>query len=469
MPQLDPSAMPARQPSFLSFRPSLHLVLFSVLLAVLWLAGGASRGDALGQVPVRVCAWGVLIVAILFGERPSLRGAWPVFTILLLALALAAAQLVPLPPAIWQGLPGREVMAQAAMGQAQPWRPLAIVPGAAVNAVSSLIVPFATLWLVAGLTPDERRWLPGLLLAFVAAATFLGLLQVSGVRIDNPFINDTPGEIGGIFANRNHFAMFLAIGCLLATAWVFPRNGDRARGRGLIALGASLLFLLTILATGSRGGMLAGGLAVLGGLMLAWRALRRQFRAAPRWLFVSIIIGIVMVIALMVLVSIAADRAVSINRAFALDVGQDMRSLALPVVLEMIRAYMPLGSGLGGFDPIFRIHEPLSLLRPTYFNHAHNDYLEIALDAGVAGLALLVGALFWWARASLAAWRDTSRAGSHARLGSAILAIVIVASVFDYPVRTPTIMAFTVIAGLWLAGFSGDAHGSALPEKRQQL
>ena len=63
-----------------------------------------------------------------------------------------------------------------------------------------------------------------------------------------------------------------------------------------------------------------------------------------------------------VLISVAAGRAVSINRALTVDAGQDMRARGLPTVLEMIRTYFPFGSGLGGFDPIFRIHEPFELL-----------------------------------------------------------------------------------------------------------
>ncbi len=83
----------------------------------------------------------------------------------------------------------------------------------------------------------------------------------------------------------------------------------------------------------------------------------------------------------------------------------------------MIRTYFPVGSGLGGFDPLFRMHEPFELLKPTYFNHAHNDWLEIALDAGGAGIALLFGSILWWGMASARAWRSADGSVT-ARLGS---------------------------------------------------
>jgi hypothetical protein len=125
----------------------LPFVLLASLFAILWLAGGAARADALGQVLVRAVAWMILVLIILGGRRPSFTFSRPVLLLLLGALALPMLQMVPLPPSMWQALPGRELFAEAAAatGQAQPWRPWAIVPGAAFNAASSLVVPWAVL------------------------------------------------------------------------------------------------------------------------------------------------------------------------------------------------------------------------------------------------------------------------------------------------------------------------------------
>src|SRR5690606_13261800 len=107
-------------------------------------------------------------------------------------------------------------------------------------------------------------------------------------------------------------------------------------------------------------------------------------------------------------------------------------------------------SGLGAFDPVYRIHEPDELLNTAYFNHAHNDFLEVVLDAGLAGLLLLGGAILWFLGKSLKAWRgDTSRT-ILPRLGSSILLLILIASITDYPARTPMIMAVVIIAAIWL-------------------
>ncbi|MBB6192845.1 O-antigen ligase [Sphingobium wenxiniae] len=438
--------MPAR--AVLTHRWNPALTLFLLLLGALWMAGGASHADVTGQVVTRGAAWSLLVLAILLGVRPVVAGARPVFWLLLATVLLVLLQLVPLPPNIWTALPGRDALLGASPDEAI-WRPWAIVPSATANAASSLIVPVVTFMLMSALRDEEKPWLPTILLGVIFCAMLVGLLQFSSFGIDNPFINDSAGAVGGTFANRNHFALLLAMGCLITPVWAFA--GKRSAGwRAPVALGLITLFALTILATGSRAGLLTGLLALALGLALCWHDVGHALRGAPRWVFPALIAAIVGVVALFVLVSIAADRAESVRRAFEIDAGQDMRTRGLPTVLAMIAAYFPAGSGFGGFDPIFRLHEPFALLKPTYFNHAHNDFLEVVLDGGLPALLLLIVAIGWYAIASVRAWRASGRHAVLPKLGSAMLLLVLVASVFDYPARTPMIMAMIVIAASWL-------------------
>lgn len=448
-------------------KPGTPFLLLLAFLAVIWLAGGASRADVLGQAVVRGAAWIALILVVLLGVRPRFKDARPVVMLLLGAVVLTLLQLVPLPPDIWQAAPGRALLAEAASasGQDQPWRPWSIVPGATANAAASLVVPFTVLVLVVSLSERERSWLPGVLLGLIAVSALIGLLQFSGINFNNLFANDQPGQVSGTFANRNHFALLLACGCMLAPVWAFL-DGRKAEWRGPVAFGLVLLFVLTILASGSRTGLLLGVLAVGIGLILVRRGIRKALSRYPRWVFPALVVAIVGVIAIFVLISLAAGRAVSIERALELNAGEDPRGRALPTVLNIVRFYFPAGSGLGGFDPVFRIHEPFELLKLTYLNHAHNDFLEVALDAGLPGIILVLAAMMWWGLASVRAWR----AGSSVRdavpkLGSATLLLVFIASVFDYPARTPIIMAMLIMAGVWLNRPVEERPEPALPTR----
>lgn len=446
------------------FRPSLSSVLFLFVMVALLIGGGASRADVLGQVIVRLVASVALVAAIMLGPRPAIDGVLPVALLLGAAILLAFLQMLPLPPSIWQSLPGRALFGDAlGVAPAQPWRPLAIVPGAAFNALGSLIVPASVLVLITMAPARERQYLCGFLLVTILAGACLAFAQLSAGGMDNPLINETVKQVSGNFANRNHFALFLAIGCLIAPVWGF--NGTSSSiVRGIIGLSLLTLFELLILIIGSRSGLGMGVISFLIAMFLIKDRFYLIARKLPKRV-VLIILGIaIAMVATVIVAAIKVNRAIALDRLFSTDLGEDMRSRSLPVLRAMIVEYFPAGSGLGSFDSVFRIHEPLSLLKLTYFNHAHNDFLEVVLTAGLPGLLLLAAAIGWWAIASVRAWRAApSRRITLARLGAAMLLLVLFASAFDYPARTPMVMAIIVVAGVWLGGARGE-RGSALPQ-----
>ncbi len=110
---------------------------------------------------------------------------------------------------------------------------------------------------------------------------------------------------------------------------------------------------------------------------------------------------------------------------------------------------MPLGSGVGSFSRVYSLFEDRSQLDPTtYVNHAHNDYLEIALETGVPGLIVLLLFLVWWGRAAWRAWRvpDVS---PYAQAASIASAAILVHSLVDFPLRTAAISAvFAMCLGI---------------------
>lgn len=439
-------------------------------MAVLWIGGGASRIDALGQVAVRFAAALMLVTGLLWGPRPAFADVRPVALLLGTTVLLVALQLVPLPPSIWTALPGRDVFeGLREAGVAVPWRPLAMVPDATVNAVLSLIVPLSVFLLLGMVAVRERTQLLSLCLILIIASALLALLQFSGTGFDNPLINDSVGQVSGNFANRNHLALFLAFGCLFVPFWAF--GGSRVTVlRGVSAVGLLLLLVLLILAAGSRAGLGLGMLALAIGLALVRGSLMRLSRHLPRRGFIAAILGVVGVVGITVVVSLKTNRAVAIDRLMDVDLGGDMRSRGLATVLSMTNTYFPVGTGFGSFDPLFRIHEPAGLLKLTYFNHAHNDYLETALTGGIAGVLLLAGAIGWWALASVRVWRaPASTEVRSGRLGSAMLFLVFVASAFDYPARTPMIMAMIVVAAMWLSWGAADARRLSLPTGKPDL
>ena len=310
------------------------------------------------------------------------------------------------------------------------------------------------------LAASDRGRLLEWLLGLIALSALVGLIQLSGNGFDHPLLKNVKWEVSGLFANRNHFALFIAMGVLIAPVWAVL-DERRLRIRGVVAFALVALFLLILIASGSRSGLVTGGIALAVALILVRRPILVALRKYPRWITWMLLPTTVLLIGVLVSASIEADRAVSIRRVLDLDATGELRQRTLPTVLSMTKDYLPFGTGMGSFDPIFRMHEPFDLLKPTYFNHAHNDFVEIVLDGGLFGLALLIAGIGWWAWASLRAWRAPPNSGVLvARTGSVILLLVMIASAFDYPARTPLIMAVIVLAAIWL-GWGDERRGDA--------
>ncbi|MBX9881072.1 MAG: O-antigen ligase family protein [Sphingomonas sp.] len=444
----------------------MALVLVCAFGLLLTSAGGASRADLMAQAIVRAGAFVALAMVLLFQPIGVWRGARPVAWLLGATILLVGVQLVPLPPALWQALPGRALFAEAAVlaGRPQPWRPLSLVPSATVNALGSLSVPLAVFVLALGLRSRERQVLPTLVLAQISMVALIAVLQASGFNIDVPLADLAPGEVSGSFSNRNHFAVFMALGSVIAPYWALMHPGGLA-WRAPVAIGLVLVFLLLILASGSRVGLTAGSVAIVFAAVGTWRGLRAAAVRLPRWAAPALIGSALLAVLGLTLVSVGARRAASIERLATLSVGEDLRSRSFSTITQMISDYFPVGTGFGSFDPIFRLHEPDRLLRLTYLNHAHNDVLEVVLDGGMAGALLLLCCLSWWAFASVQAWRRPAL-GNLAQPGSVMVLVLLIASLFDYPLRTPLMMEILIVAALWLATSKAPIDPSSTRTRR---
>lgn len=443
---------------------TISLALAGLLLLVLCVAGGASRATEMGQVIVRAFAIVAMIILCVTRRTWTVAGVgWPLAVIAFVA-AIAIVQLVPLPPALWTALPGRAAFEAAISDGPQPWRPINLTPDAGLNALLSLVVPTAMLTILVGVGETGRRAVVNLLLAVVLITAFLGSLQLAGATFNNPFINETVGFASGVFANRNHQALLLACGLPLLCAWASSSAGDRQvhRVRWLAAAGMMIWLLLLILATGSRAGIVLAALGLVAAGVSGWRALRHVSGRWPRRRTLVVVAALaVSAVGTIIAVGMASDRALALSRLLSSGEQQDFRTSSLPVSWELITRYFPFGSGLGSFDPVFRIVEPLSLLSPLYHNHAHNDPVEMLIEAGAMGALLIGFALFVWGRLGVTAWRDARAEGVIGLTGWWMMTLILAASLVDYPLRTPLVMVVAAVAA-WLAQWS-DPDGRSVP------
>ncbi len=456
-------------------KPSTIFWVLAAFLVILFVTGGASRVDVqslviLRPVSVIVCA---LALITLRGEhlveRKWLLGS---FTAL---FVLALLHVTPLPPALWQSLAGRQelVEVEKLAKFSDIWRPLTLVPMNGWHALLSLFVPLAVLLLGIQLNRDDLFRLLPLLVALVGISGLLGLLQAIGgsqsalyfYRITNN------GSAVGLFANRNHAATLLA--CLFPMLAVFASTAkgtaDEVRFRQLLAVAIAIVLVPLILVTGSRSGLFSGVIGMLGASLLYRRPtdLRTVRKGSPDRMKAVPILGGLAVISLGFL-TFFFSRAEAIERLFAEASGEDSRTNFWSVSMDLFWKYFPWGSGSGSFVEAYQIIEPEVLLNPFYVNRAHNDWVEIAVSfglVGVIGLALASAAFFW---RSYTLWRNadkTRRYVAFGRLASVCIAMIAVASISDYPLRTPIMMGVFAIFALWFTEGGRERPPSSSPNR----
>lgn len=439
-----------------------------LVIGLILVFGGASRADAMTQGVVRALAILAIGWTLL---RPNWHdgGGMRIPILLMVAwLAMIALQLLPLPPEVWFALPGREqFLAPFEAAQvADAWRPLSMSPNWTRNSLFAAFVPLAVLLIMARLRTDNIKKVAVGILLFAAVSALFGVIQVAGNSDWAYFYRVTnPGSAVGLFANRNHQALLLTLALpLLALVATWSARSDPKGGLpvNLTLLACAVFIIPLVLVTGSRAGLIL----LLIGLIGSWFVWRAQFssesrkgsarkasKRSPRSRTTMAIL--VAVLLASVALTVAFARAEAIQRLFSEDVSQEIRLRLFPTMLDIANTYMPFGAGFGTFDPVFRMYEPFDNLSPIYINRAHNDLLEIYIEGGLVSIAILMALLAWLGRKVSTMMQPPPPSQVKewllARCGAVMLLMQLVASLADYPLRTPAHAAIAAIAVIMIS------------------
>jgi O-antigen ligase len=430
--------------------------------------GGSGRDDVTSLIVLRPISMLALAVALCFLPRAVWQRNKALLTCAFAAVLLVALQLVPLPPAIWHALPGRDfvVAIDRAAGMPDIWRPVSLVPYRTANALMALALPVAVLLLALTIERERHYRIALLLLAGVFASALFGLLQIIGGE-GNPFYlyritND--GSAVGLFANRNHHSVALAMGFPLTAALVamtMRRNEENSGALQWGGLAFAALLLPSLLVAQSRAGVLMG-LVGLASVPFILKISPLQIAAGLGGRGVKWKMGLAL--AALVAVAFLTVQMTAFNsfdRLFASASGSEasLRFNTWPAAIRLAMESLPFGTGMGSFVEAYRVVEPDFMLRPQYMNHAHNDLIELFLTGGLPAMLLLAVSLVVVVRGY---FRGSSedRSGTSLmfrRLGAVLLLLVFLASCYDYPLRTPLMAAIFSLALTWTAGRSvGD-------------
>ena len=383
---------------------------------------------------------------------------------------LPLLQLVPVPWAVWGSLPGRGFYADALERIGAPdsgylgWRALSLIPSASEASWLALLPPLAVFLIAIRLSSAQLFKLTLLFLAIATVEALLGLIQYgdgprSVFRFGNTLMD---GSAFGTYINRNHLAglleMALPVGLALLAATVgrhrpaHSNDGRRGRRRtfrqwlarfsvarlnqAILYAAATLAILLGLIFTRSRGGVSLAMVAILLCTLAFANRLGGRNIYGLIGTFTAVGLGLASLIGL----------APVWSRFTLQDPIADARWRIFDATLQAIGEFFPLGSGVGTFEEVMRRFHPLDLPGIT-INHAHNDYLEWMLEAGLGAALLITVWLLLYLRQWVRVWKWgewTPFRFAQAGAGIALL-LMMLHTLVDFNLRIPANAVFTAL------------------------
>lgn len=388
------------------------VLLSTLILGLAWAPAflGSNRPLAWGvngiMFPGMVVVYEMSRLALRRSHAIALRHLVVPTTLFIGVLAWILLQMAPgMPP--WLAHP---IWPLASQALAEPVDgTISVDPGMTALALIRLITDASVFWLALQLCRSARRahLLLYAIMGIVAAYSALGLYLAAFEASTIPYLDGpAPGLLRSTFINRNSLAAYAGSGVIVALClWLRSLNGGAGRptdagagssGRlpGLLGqlhwpeVGAGLLALSALMASGSRGGLIATAVGIVFVLVLSFRPAGKTV-IERIWLLI------------LPLLAIAAGASFLGDTIFGRIASTGLTDMSRAAVDEiMIRSIWdkPLtGFGYGTFADVFPLYRDQSISTTGVWDKAHNTYLEVFQGLGLIFGTMLIAALVWLA------------------------------------------------------------------------
>jgi O-antigen ligase len=384
-----------------------------------------------------------------------------------------AAQVIPLPPALRHALsPGAvafdDITRLDRPGDpwSAPWRPLSIDPGSTAWALAvgaALVVVF---WCAraAFARGGVRVTARGIAWFGIVLAAFAVVQHATAPRLLYWYWRPLSPSARpyGPFVNRNDLACWLVMAVPLTVGYGIARLDSRRRGdqrpidlesaldETAVWLAASACLMTGALFVSlSRSGITAGAAALFA---LVWMSRGRIDQRRVVWL--SAVLATLVVVA----AGYANIGALTSRVGDTLTAGIGGRRAIWRETWPMVKDFWQTGIGVGAYERGMLVYQQ-SPREFFYFNHAHDEYLQLLAEGGVllgVPAAVAVGAAVWGIVRRL---REDRSAAFWIRAGAASgLIAVAVQSVWDVGLRMPANgVLFAILAAIALADVSSGS------------
>jgi len=223
---------------------------------------------------------------------------------------------------------------------------------------------------------QARKIFAQVMVIFGALYAFFALSQELTANGKIFWVHDTqfPGSIYGSYVNHNHYAGLIEM--LVPIPFVLSMGNVLKGGKRVLVGFCAVLMASTIFLSGSRGGMLTFVLE-----MVFFSALTLRKGRSPR-----LALGSMAVCALVLFLLIFLGKGQVLGRLGDLSPG-----IRLDICKDSLRMFSKrpvAGWGLGTFPTVYPSYR--SFYTNLFVNEAHNDYVQLVVEAGLLGFALMM-------------------------------------------------------------------------------
>ena len=311
---------------------------------------------------------------------------------------------------------------------------------------------FITLTLV-----NTGKRLRYILIVISAAGVFqavYGSLEVlSGLQYSLVFKLPVSHIATGSFVYKNHYANFLllclsaAIGYMIASLRVRSGSSPRERLRRIVRFWLSnkvlfrigiIIMVIALVMSRSRMGNSAFFIAmtITATLGLIYFKPRQKSYVA---LFISML-----VIDILIVSSLFGLKQVQ-QRIEQTNLTQESRDEVVTDALPLLSQYGVIGTGGGTFYTVYPQVQSESIQH--FYDHAHNEYLQFAIEFGIVGAAIIAILVLLCAKSALSAIRHRRHPLPRGTAFAAVMAVIGMAlhSTVDFPLQAPANTAIFII------------------------
>ncbi len=270
-------------------------------------------------------------------------------------------------------------------------------------------------------------------------------------------------EVTGTYINRNHFASFMGMALILAACYACSfvdlqkkkRSGIREKlhsflenqqyqGNKLLIIASATVIGFGLILSASRGAILstAAGLIFLGILFLFKKNNRSNARL------------ILAIICLVLFISVLTGVEHPWDRFQEIMASHEIRSRYTRTTLDLFATFPLFGVGLGNFRYAYPLFQS-NLDNYVSIEYAHNDWIQLLAETGIAGFMIFLSALLCFFFILLRLWQKKKQPYSIA-LGTAPLVIFIavgIHSYYDFSLHIPA--NFLIMSAIVIIGYKG--------------